>query len=94
MQFSKQEYWSEGHSLLQGIFLTQGLNPGVHALQADSLPSESPGKPQLNRLMSGRIIPAILGKEGFPGIGPPPTFWLVMASLGTVITVVGMLFRC
>ena len=34
------------HSLLQGIFLTQGLNPGNPALQADSSPSESPGKPR------------------------------------------------
>jgi len=30
-------------SLLQGIFPTQGLNPGL-ALQADSLPAEPPGK--------------------------------------------------
>ena len=35
--------------LLQGIFLTQGLNLGFQArffwvLQADSLPSEAPGK--------------------------------------------------
>jgi len=40
------------HFLLQGIFLTQGLNPvsstgtGSHALQADTLPSEPPGKPK------------------------------------------------
>ena len=34
------------HALLQEIFLTQGLNPGSPALQADSLPSEPPGKPQ------------------------------------------------
>ena len=39
MGFSKQEYWS--HFLLQRIFLTEGSNSG---LQADSLPSESPGK--------------------------------------------------
>ena len=26
MGFSRQEYWSECHFLLQGIFLTQGLN--------------------------------------------------------------------
>ena len=32
------------HSLLKGIFPTQGLNPGL-ALWADSLPSESPEKP-------------------------------------------------
>ena len=40
MGFSKQEYWS-GLPLLQGIFLTQGLNPCLlHFLhwQADSLP--------------------------------------------------------
>ena len=33
------------HSLLQGIFLTQGSNPGLLHGQADSLPSESAGKP-------------------------------------------------
>ena len=32
------------HFLPQGIFLTQGLNPGSPTLQADSLPSEPPGK--------------------------------------------------
>ena len=29
MEFSRQEYWSGYHSLLQGIFLTQGLNLGL-----------------------------------------------------------------
>ena len=33
------------HFLLQGIFPTQGLNPGSPTLQADALPSEPPGKP-------------------------------------------------
>ena len=28
MEFSRQEYWSGCHSFLQGIFLTQGSNPG------------------------------------------------------------------
>ena len=32
------------HAVLQGIFLTQESNPGLPALQADSLPSEPPGK--------------------------------------------------
>ena len=32
------------HVLLQG-FLCQGIEPGSSALQADSLPSEPPGKP-------------------------------------------------
>ena len=29
MEFSSQEYWSGCHPLLQQIFLTQGLNPGL-----------------------------------------------------------------
>ena len=29
MGFSRQEYWSGCHFLLQGIFPTQGLNPGL-----------------------------------------------------------------
>ena len=32
------------HSLLQRIFLTQGSNPGLPALQANALPSEPLGK--------------------------------------------------
>ena len=32
-------------SLLQGIFLTQGIEPRSLALQADSLPAEPQGKP-------------------------------------------------
>ena len=36
--------------------------------------------------MSGRSIPAILGKGwGFPEIGPPPTFFTFMVSLATVM---------
>ena len=41
MGFSRQEYWSGFHFLLQGIFLTQGSNPCLLPLlhwQADSLP--------------------------------------------------------
>ena len=29
MEFSRQEYWSGSHALLQGIFLTQGSDPGL-----------------------------------------------------------------
>ena len=29
MEFSRQEYWSGVHALLQGIFPTQGSNPGL-----------------------------------------------------------------
>ena len=37
------------HSLLQGIFLTQGSNLHLLCWQADSLPSELPGKPEVNK---------------------------------------------
>ena len=43
--------------------------------------------------MSGKIIPAILRKgQGFPGIGPPPTFWPFMVGLGTVMAPVDVSF--
>ena len=41
MEFSRQEYWSGCHFLLQGIFPTRGLNPSLLCLlhrQVDSLP--------------------------------------------------------
>ena len=47
MGFSRQESWS-GHALLQGIFLTPGLNPGLLCLlhwHVGSLPAGPPGKP-------------------------------------------------
>ena len=37
-----------GHSLLQGNLPNPGIKPGSPALQADSLPSEAPGKPLIN----------------------------------------------
>ena len=43
MGFCRQEYWRGCHSLPPGIFPTQGSKPDLlHALQADSLPSEPP----------------------------------------------------
>ena len=38
MEFSRQKYWVDSHFLLQGIFLTQGLNLHLLHWQADSLP--------------------------------------------------------
>ena len=51
MGFSRQEYWSGLHTLLQGIFPIQGLNPHLLCLlhwQANSLPLVPPGKPLLS----------------------------------------------
>ena len=45
MRFSKQEYCSGLPFLSPGDPPNPGIDPGSSALQADSLPSESPGKP-------------------------------------------------
>ena len=52
MEFSMQQYGVGSHSLLQGIFLTQELNLSP-VLQADSLPSEPPGKPKILKTKYG-----------------------------------------
>ena len=51
MGFPRQEYWS-GLFPSPGDLPNPGIEPGFPALQADSLPSEPPGKPtlQLNDL--------------------------------------------
>ena len=49
------------HSLLKRIFPTQGLNPGLPTLQADSLLSEPPGKPK-NTGVGSLVLP----QEIFP----------------------------
>ena len=65
MGFSRQEYWSRCHALLQGIFSTQGLNLCLLCLlhwQAGSLQLAPPGKPMfyINH-----------PQRGFPGPASP-----------------------
>ena len=45
MRFPRQEYWSELPFPAPGDLPDPGIEPAVPALQADSLPSEPPGKP-------------------------------------------------
>ena len=47
MGFPKQEYWSELPFPSPGDPPDPGIEPGSPTLQADSLPSEPPGKPVL-----------------------------------------------
>ena len=47
MGFSRQEYWSGLHFLLQGIFSTQGLDLHLLHWQVDSLPLSHQGSPQV-----------------------------------------------
>ena len=46
MGFSRQEYWSAQPFPSPGDLPNPGTEPGSPALQADSLPSEPPGKPR------------------------------------------------
>ena len=45
MEFSRQEYWSGLPLPSPRDLLNPGVGPGSPALQADTLPSEPPGKP-------------------------------------------------
>ena len=46
MEFSRQEYWSVLPFPSPGDLPDAVIEPGSSALQADTLPSELPGKPQ------------------------------------------------
>ena len=65
MRFSRQEYWSGLPFPPPGDLSDSGIEPRSSALQADSLPSEPPGKPtaavwfslkctEINRLIGER----------------------------------------
>ena len=45
MGFSRQEYWSGLPFPFPGGLLDPRIKPGSPALQADSIPTEPPGKP-------------------------------------------------
>ena len=47
MEFSRQEYWSGLPFPSPGDLSNPGIEPGSPALQADTLPSEPPGKSQV-----------------------------------------------
>ena len=46
--FSQQEYWSGLPFPLPGVLPDPGMETGSPTLQADSLPSEPPGKPNIS----------------------------------------------
>ena len=47
MELSRTEYWSGLPFPSPGDLLDPGIKPGSPALQADSLPSEQPRKPNI-----------------------------------------------
>ena len=48
MGFSRQEYWNGLPCPSAGDLPDPGIEPGSPTLQAESLPSEPPGKPSLS----------------------------------------------
>ena len=50
MEFSRQEYWSGLPFPSPGDLPNPGVEPGSPELPADTLPSEPPGKPNLDVL--------------------------------------------
>ena len=51
MEFSRQEYWSDSHSLLQGIFLTQGSSLDLTHYRQFLYHLSHQGSPNLIRLV-------------------------------------------
>ena len=47
-EFSRQEYWNGFPFPSPGDLPDPGIKPGSPALEADSFPSEPPGKPRLD----------------------------------------------
>ena len=69
LEFSREEYWSGCHFLLQGIFLTQGSNWCLLQLlhwQTGSLPLAPPGKPR--HLGTFKYFASFLIRKTLPGI--------------------------
>ena len=64
MEFSRQEYWSGLPVPSPGDLSDPGIKLGSPALQADSLPSEPPGKPNKTFAIPWTEEPARLQSMG------------------------------
>ena len=64
MEFSRQEYWSGLPFPSPGDLPDPGIIPGSPALQADSLPSEPPGKPNFSFLHLFCFLQVFSGLDG------------------------------
>ena len=87
VEFSRQEYWSGWHFLLQGIVPTQGSNPCLPPLQhwqAGSLPQAPPGKPIPHMVMS--VSQRCPLDSAHPLLGPLPWVLHCMFLYSTLLT--------
>ena len=62
--FSRQEYWSELLFPSPGDLSNPGIEPRSPALQADSLPSEPPGKPKNTGVGCHFLLQGIFPSQG------------------------------
>ena len=56
MGFSRQEHWSGLPFPSPGDLPDPGIEPGYHTLQADALPSETPGKLKKERQLTNELM--------------------------------------
>ena len=70
VEFSRQEYWSGLPCPPPGDLPNPGFEPKSPALQADSLPSEPPGKPKNTGMGSLSLAPGELPDPGIE-LGSP-----------------------
>ena len=61
--FSRQEYQSGCHALLQGNLPNPGIKPRSPTLQVDSLPTEPPGKPKNTGMGSLSLLQRIFATQ-------------------------------
>ena len=69
MEFSRQEYWSGPPFSSPGDLTHPGTEPWSSALQANSLPSEPPGKPKscLNEPLTSSFLSRTVSSLALPG---------------------------
>ena len=67
MEFSLEAYWSGSPFPSPGDLPDTGIEPGSPSLQADSLPSEPPGKPRYTYTPVAAVVVSHLGP--FPETG-------------------------
>ena len=67
MGFSRQEYWSGLPCPPSGDLPNPGIKPTSAALQADSLPSEPPGKPKNTGVGSLSLLQGIFPTQEWLG---------------------------
>ena len=68
MEFSNQEYWSGLPCPPPGDLPNAGIQPRSPTLQADSLPSEPPGKPKNTGVGSLYLLQGFLTQESNQGL--------------------------